>query len=135
MSNITMCSRMKLLDRIINELTYYRPYAETANAILSLIQAERDKEVCEWTQNEDDECWEGECERVINCAVYADEKPDLKAMPYCPCCGRKIVIPADQEKERGTIKCPHKQDYDCDYDPECNPSTDCLGCGLRPIGD
>jgi hypothetical protein len=85
---------MMLRDEVAYEYRKWNPSAsigralEFADLILSLIDAQR----CVWTWNDDDKCWEGECERVINYCVFSDEKPDLVAMPFCPCCGKRIEV-------------------------------------------
>ncbi len=28
-------------------------------------------------------------------------------------------------------RCPHNHGHKCDYDPECNPATGCLGCWMK----
>ena len=33
---------------------------------------------------------------------------------------------------RSNMKCIYNENHDCENDPECNPATNCMGCGLNP---
>ena len=45
-------------------------------------------DTCEWIYNDDDECWDTNCDEKFQ---FIDGTPLNNGFEYCPYCGRKLV--------------------------------------------
>lgn len=110
-------SKDKLREEIVEEISSMIDIAETADRILSLIAPELDAARL-WRRVKEIADSRPPCK----CPLWKEGACNLE---YGGCIFRDVV-----EALAANVKCLYT-DYICPNDPECNPSTDCLGCGNR----